>query len=119
MKILIKTASILLFTLCLFLLAGYSDTSIAKNEENPIALSMPQEEGINMEKIGDGSAILVKLNTDYGFSEYLKVGASDLQSQLEYFEEAGIEFRISNLTANIGKLFLYILLSFRKLLISV
>lgn len=60
--------------------------------EEPIVLSMPLQEGIFVEKIGDGSMVLVKLNTDYGFKKYLEKGSKSLEEHIEYLESEGIDF---------------------------
>lgn len=60
--------------------------------EETIELTMPEEEGIFIEKIGDGSMILVKLNTDYGFKEFLEVGASSMEEHVEFLKASGIDF---------------------------
>lgn len=69
-----------------------SVVSSAPVYEKTIELSMPKEEGIYMEKIGNGSMVLVKLNTDYGFKKYLEKGSSSMEEHVDYLKSAGIDF---------------------------
>lgn len=73
---------------------GCANTTISTNRvlKTPIEISMPDEEGVYIEKVGDGSMILARLNTDYGFSEYLKRGSSSKEDHIEYLKASGIDF---------------------------
>jgi hypothetical protein len=60
--------------------------------EKIIELSMPKEEGVYVEKVGDGSMVVVHLNTDYGFNDYLEKGSSSIEKHIDYLEASGIDF---------------------------
>lgn len=60
--------------------------------EEPIDINMPEEEGIFIDKIGEGSLILVRLNMDYGFKKYLEKGSLSLEEHITYLKENGIDF---------------------------
>jgi len=92
MKKILQAVLSLLCIACLFLLSGCSESNVAKVEEEPILLSMPEEEGIFIDEIGENSLLLVRLNTDYGFEDNLNKGASSLEDQLKYFDESGIVY---------------------------
>lgn len=55
-----------------------------------IDISMPEENGIFLDKIGDGSLVLARLNTDYGFREYLKTGSNSMSGLFGYLKSQGI-----------------------------
>lgn len=89
-----KIAIKVLMIMNLILLVGCSTTAVSNNQvyEQTIELSMPDEDGIFIEKIGDGSMILVKLNSDYRFKEYLEKGSSSMDEHVEYLKSSGIDF---------------------------
>lgn len=92
MRLLVKMLLIVLTLSCLSFTAGCSGSTAAMTEQKTIGLSMPDEEGVYIEKIGDGSMALVRLNTDYGFSEYLKKGSVNLEDHIKYLQAHGIDF---------------------------
>lgn len=87
-----KLLLVMIIAACLSFFAGCGQSVETTVEEKVIELSMPDEEGVYIEKIGDGSMIMVRLNTDYGFEDYLKVGAGNIQEQMDYFKTADIDF---------------------------
>ncbi|PKM93099.1 MAG: hypothetical protein CVU84_17550 [Firmicutes bacterium HGW-Firmicutes-1] len=91
MKVFTKLFMITIIVLSFSFTVGCSKTTV-QLDEKVIELFMPKEEGVYVEKVGDNSMVVVRLNTDYGFKNYLEKGSSSIEEHLEYFEMAGIDF---------------------------
>lgn len=77
----------------LLLCAGcdFSKSKSTAGENNTIVFSQFDEEGLTVEKVGDGSLLVVRYNEDYYFDDYLKKGFGTDEDARSFLEEKGIK----------------------------